>query len=108
MGTAKAAVFSCKEGKTEQTPSPADQLKLVTKCTKTGLATAKACTDLDAACVATEIKAVKKKDKTDAKCVAKTCADYVKDKATCDKGPSCVFTAGDKVTPGTFKCTPDA
>merc|ERR1712187_1059416 len=69
--------------------------------------TAKACTDRNAKCVATPVQ-VKKAEVPEvaAKCVAKTCDDYAKDKDTCEKakGLTCVFTAKVDAKDGEFKC----
>merc|ERR1712031_60225 len=68
--------------------------------------TAKECEDLGTECVATQtVFLADKKPKVDAKCVAKTCANYAKDKDTCEKAKlDCVFTAKVEPESGTFKC----
>merc|ERR1712059_36831 len=63
------------------------------------------CTTRDAKCGSMQTKKkAPEKAAVDPKCVAKTCADYATNEATCKKGPSCKFTAGKAGTAGTMKC----
>merc|ERR1712147_282874 len=103
----KAVTYSCTDGATVQDPASDAQTALITKCkgTTNGVfEKAEDCTKIDAKCVATQTAFVAvKKPAVPAKCVAKTCANYVKDKATCEAA-KCVYTAKKDAVTGTFKC----
>jgi len=101
-------LVSCVKGVTTYTPDTTKQAEIQKKCIEGGMTTdtAKACTDRDGGCVATQTK--KKAAEVaavPAKCVAKTCANYIKDKATCEGASiGCVYTAKKDGVAGTTKC----
>lgn len=101
--------YTCTAGVTKQVPEQADQDKLIEKCKggKGGIfETKKECEDLGTECKATQTGFKKaKKEEVPAKCIPKTCADYIADKKTCEDAKlGCVYTAKTDAVAPTYKC----